>query len=88
MCTADPVPDSFPTDRDCRVRRIISLVVAASAVGTVAPAGASASMAVGGTGKYTTSGIGLSPKLKNGKCNPNAIAQQIVFRGSGSVKLP
>jgi hypothetical protein len=45
---------------------------------------------ISGHGTYTLSGIGLSPKLKNGKCNPNAVAtaQQIVFRGSGSVKLP
>jgi hypothetical protein len=45
---------------------------------------------ISGHGTYTVSGIGLSPKLKNGKCNPNAVAtaQQIVFRGSGSVKLP
>jgi hypothetical protein len=45
---------------------------------------------ISGHGTYTVSGIGLSPKLTNGKCNPNAVAtaQQIVFRGSGSVKLP
>src|SRR6201996_7963172 len=45
---------------------------------------------ISGHGTYTVSGIGLSPRLRNGKCNPNAVAtaQQIVFRGSGSVKLP
>ncbi len=45
---------------------------------------------ISGHGTYTVSAIGLSPKLKNGECNPNAVAtaQQIVFRGGGSVKLP
>jgi hypothetical protein len=45
---------------------------------------------ISGHGTYTVSGIGLSPRLKNGKCNPNAAAtaQQIVFHGSGPVSLP
>jgi hypothetical protein len=44
---------------------------------------------ISGHGTYTVSGIGLSPRFKNGKCNPGAVAtaQQIVFRGSGPVTL-